>query len=618
MTSPSTKRSASPPTTTVASTTVPASNPSKAISNQPAIGGRTRPPPRSNFDLEPNPFEHSFSSTSVVSHSSGDTPKQDVNSVNGANNAPNGASKANITNGPNGAAAGPNAVNGTQTTKENDDSKPMLPPLSSIESPADHGFGPWGLASSLRSGPLSPAMLAGPASQQTPSLGLGAFDSSFVRTGLTPDVNRTGLTPLIGGPGGFPPPSPNTAALFALVNGTSSASLGSSVAITPGTLNAITGALNGSLGNLHPPTSMSLDTQNQQLVDAAAQQQSQGQFHQPDAFTAAPHDSASHAISNAASALYLLSQQQGNLQRNQNQAPNQVQGQVNPSAVSGPVTQPESPTTTAAAAATRRATKRKAVEAPAPVPRGKKTKAASVSVNTRGANRRKSSKLDEEDDEDDDDEDDDDDIYMEGIGMPSTMVANTRTSSTTNRAGGAKKPETEEEKRRNFLERNRQAALKCRQRKKAWLQALQAKVEFLTTENERLSNALISSREEIARLSQAVVAHGGAPSALLNLDPTGAGANGPNAMATMGSNDGTGSERSRRDSGSGTSIPGTNSTQPVHVNVSLSSLGSNIPASTPIASGIGALGHARSHSHGHNHVPPAQNGVTVGGRGYGY
>lgn len=57
------------------------------------------------------------------------------------------------------------------------------------------------------------------------------------------------------------------------------------------------------------------------------------------------------------------------------------------------------------------------------------------------------------------------------------------------------------------------AALKCRQRKKAWLTQLQAKVEFLSTENERLSSALVSSREEIARLSALVqsgaVGHGG-------------------------------------------------------------------------------------------------------------
>ena len=48
------------------------------------------------------------------------------------------------------------------------------------------------------------------------------------------------------------------------------------------------------------------------------------------------------------------------------------------------------------------------------------------------------------------------------------------------------------------------AALKCRQRKKAWLAQLQAKVEYLTNENERLTSALVASREEIARLSALV------------------------------------------------------------------------------------------------------------------
>jgi ATF/CREB family transcription factor len=86
--------------------------------------------------------------------------------------------------------------------------------------------------------------------------------------------------------------------------------------------------------------------------------------------------------------------------------------------------------------------------------------------------------------------------------------------------GGQKKPETEEEKRKNFLERNRQgmstefsllhsstlltrtsAALKCRQRKKAWLAQLQAKNEYLTQENQRLQEALVSTREELARLT---------------------------------------------------------------------------------------------------------------------
>lgn len=46
--------------------------------------------------------------------------------------------------------------------------------------------------------------------------------------------------------------------------------------------------------------------------------------------------------------------------------------------------------------------------------------------------------------------------------------------------------------------------MKCRQRKKAWLQQLQAKVEFLSNENEQLKNALVSSRDEISRLSALV------------------------------------------------------------------------------------------------------------------
>ena len=48
------------------------------------------------------------------------------------------------------------------------------------------------------------------------------------------------------------------------------------------------------------------------------------------------------------------------------------------------------------------------------------------------------------------------------------------------------------------------AALKCRQRKKAWLAQLQAKVEYLTNENERLTSALVTAREEISRLSSLV------------------------------------------------------------------------------------------------------------------
>jgi ATF/CREB family transcription factor len=48
------------------------------------------------------------------------------------------------------------------------------------------------------------------------------------------------------------------------------------------------------------------------------------------------------------------------------------------------------------------------------------------------------------------------------------------------------------------------AALKCRQRKKAWLASLQAQNEYLKNENERLTSVLVANREEISRLSALV------------------------------------------------------------------------------------------------------------------
>jgi ATF/CREB family transcription factor len=301
-------------------------------------------------------------------------------------------------------------------------------------------------------------MLAGPANQGTPSLSL-AFDSSFVRTGLTPDVGRTGFTPLIGG--GFPPPSPNTNALYQLVNGMSSgAPLSSSVAITPGTLSLLNGVLNSTLNSIQHPTAISLDTQNQALIDGSVQQQqhSQQQYQQSDPYS--NNENANHALSNAASALFLLSQQQNLQRQQQNQAQNQ--GQVNPSAVSAPPPMPsaapDSPTTTNAAS--RRAIKRKSVDTPVPAPRGKKAKSttSSTTMSTRTSNRRKSSKMDEDDEDDMDDFDlEDEDEYLDGFMPPPGTTANNRPTSGTNR-NGAKKPETEEEKRRNFLERNRQGA----------------------------------------------------------------------------------------------------------------------------------------------------------------
>jgi ATF/CREB family transcription factor len=51
------------------------------------------------------------------------------------------------------------------------------------------------------------------------------------------------------------------------------------------------------------------------------------------------------------------------------------------------------------------------------------------------------------------------------------------------------------------------AALKCRQRKKAWLNELQSKVEGLSMENERLQQTIQSLHEEVGRLSSILMQH---------------------------------------------------------------------------------------------------------------
>ncbi|KAI8337341.1 hypothetical protein BD560DRAFT_413389 [Blakeslea trispora] len=78
------------------------------------------------------------------------------------------------------------------------------------------------------------------------------------------------------------------------------------------------------------------------------------------------------------------------------------------------------------------------------------------------------------------------------------------------RSKSTKLPE-DEEKRKNFLERNRLAALKCRQRKKQWLTNLQARVEFLTNDNEQLQMETDALRKEIMDLKTLLVTHKDCP-----------------------------------------------------------------------------------------------------------
>lgn len=136
----------------------------------------------------------------------------------------------------------------------------------------------------------------------------------------------------------------------------------------------------------------------------------------------------------------------------------------------------------------------------------------------RGAAAKKQKSEDYEDFDNDDGMDmmgpDDDDMSM--MDDPAPALASV------NKGGRGRKKdtgETEEEKRKNFLERNRQAALKCRQRKKAWLQSLQTKVELLTTDNDTLQTTVNNLTEEVNSLRAILAAHSNCPVALANGAP---------------------------------------------------------------------------------------------------
>lgn len=147
---------------------------------------------RSRLEQEPNPFEQSFRDSHGPGTSDRDTPPRGTDATSTRHNA--------------------------------------LPPLSSLTSPAaaDPTQFPWLANQSLRSGPLSPAMLTGPqgANQSSTSNNLrsnegnaeGGFESSGFRTGFTPGTG-SGFTPgynsfINSSLNSLPIPSPNTAAFL--------------------------------------------------------------------------------------------------------------------------------------------------------------------------------------------------------------------------------------------------------------------------------------------------------------------------------------------------------------------------------------------------------------------
>ena len=446
-----------------------------------------RPPPRPNnpaLELEPNPFEASFSSSS-----------QALNTRN--NSASHRHSPSSEDKKPYSTSSSPTLGSGSDHSRRNssngshlsgDTPKPILPPLAAITSPSDPSYSwqfPSGLSNSLRSGPLSPAMLAGPqshpsgsqAASSSISTSLFGFDpSGTFRTGLTPS---TGLTPLVGGPVSFPLPSPNTAALIAMYNSNSAAA--STATITPNTLNALTGVLsqhtgtssqpstnNGASGMHSTSTNGSGPSQTSsiapsQMAASSATNASYQNGNSPTQqryasdnnllFTQTQLDNSSSkpyvhtptsATSHAANGLFLLSQAHQELTKRE-EAQKQA---LTSSNVSSNESRTDNRAVANGSSSTKRGSKRKSDNASvssstsnkANVSKKSKPSTASNARATRRSSAAASASNAELEDEDEEDEESDDE--------PAQPPPPASTKS--------KKPETEEEKRKNFLERNRQ------------------------------------------------------------------------------------------------------------------------------------------------------------------
>lgn len=68
-----------------------------------------------------------------------------------------------------------------------------------------------------------------------------------------------------------------------------------------------------------------------------------------------------------------------------------------------------------------------------------------------------------------------------------------------------------DERRQRFLERNRAAASRCRQKRKLWVNSLEKKADDLANMNVSLTNEVTLLRNEVAQLKQLLLAHKDCP-----------------------------------------------------------------------------------------------------------
>ncbi|PNY29870.1 Transcription factor atf1 [Tolypocladium capitatum] len=351
----------------------------------------------------------------------------------------------------------------------------------------------WG-GGSLRTGPLSPAMLSGPANDYF-------GDTHHLRGGFpTPNESslRSGLTP--GGSGSmFPAPSPNSQALFAqLANG----------GATPSTLDFHRTALSAATKREHSSGGLQQGQQQQAVTSQPHEMPDAASTAKPEAKQAHgpfdPHDN------DAANGLFMLAQ--GAQGRNENQNTNQfvapsAPGHAHP-APAPPRNQDTSSQISSGNAGSidsgrggSDASMMSDDGAQARLTRGRGKKNSLTTTGRRKADdtttkappnkKAKGRAINDSIELSDYEDEDGDDVMKHEDGSKSKM--------------------NDEEKRKNFLERNRVAALKCRQRKKQWLANLQAKVDMFSTENDALTTQITQLREEVVNLKTLLLAHKDCP-----------------------------------------------------------------------------------------------------------
>ncbi|KAJ1865330.1 Transcription factor [Coemansia sp. RSA 2703] len=430
----------------------------------------------SKLSLEPNPFEHSFSlvrSENVMATSDMNSDGEDIAMADAVctttkqTHAEDNGNHGWIDTGDTEVSASEEKhLDRSDSSSTLNGQKVKLPPVTAISGPmhAADMAGVWG-AESLRSGPLSPAMLGGPAANiakaQPPRI--------TPRLGLTDPVLHTGLTPYING----------EVQPMAAVAGFDAIKLPSALA-TPGIQAVIKAALEGQEISTTPGGSFQIAASGTSATSAATTAAAA-------AAAAAVAVAAIPTTTMALTAPPLVAASMASV------SPPQLPLVIEPMSTQIVPTSEKSPS-----------------EETMPVPAAKKTtakrrKTDAASENNRSTPAAKRSRTSKK--------------------VTSDSPAPSAKAKTQKAASAANKPSTpkadsdaesshtpsEDEKRRQFLERNRVAALKCRQRKKKQLKELQERHDFVAMQNESLRAEYLRLREKSLHLRALLTAHRDCP-----------------------------------------------------------------------------------------------------------